>query len=166
MFDLAWHRFACSGTLLGLYGLVEWWIRRRGVGSDRPGIPVPRVVKLGSAVALGVFYLLIGPAGGAMAGGWGNLAGIAVALMAMALRYAVRHGVSGARHPATATRLLFYAALPLAVGVPWGWMALSVPAFALSAYRSQREDQILCEQLGESYRRHMARTYRWIPGVW
>ncbi|HYM79826.1 MAG TPA: hypothetical protein VEY91_00270 [Candidatus Limnocylindria bacterium] len=166
MFDNAWWRFACSGTLLGLYGGAEWWARRTGAGPDRPGVPPPRWLAPASAIALGAFYLLIGPTGSALFGGWGNATGIGLALAAIGLRLAVRNGHPRVRHPAIASRMLFYTALPLAVGVPWGWLVLTAPAYVIWAYCSQREDRVLSETVGEPYRLLMARSYRWIPGVW
>jgi protein-S-isoprenylcysteine O-methyltransferase Ste14 len=62
--------------------------------------------------------------------------------------------------------MLFYGSLPLAVGVPWGWLALTAPALAIWAYCNAREDRILGETLGESYRARIAGSQRWIPGVW
>jgi protein-S-isoprenylcysteine O-methyltransferase Ste14 len=166
IFDDAFWRFATSGTLLGLYGLTEVVARRAGAGDDRPGVPPPGWLKPASWIFITAFYLLIQPTGGALAGGAGNLAGIVLALVAMGLRYEVRNGVPGVRHPATATRLLFYTALPLAVGVPWGWLALSLPALLMSAHCAIREDKILVERLGEPHRVRVATTRRWIPGVW
>jgi hypothetical protein len=141
-FDEPLWRFACSGTLLGLYGLAELAAKRSGAKRDRPGIPPPRWLKPASLVAITAFYLLIGPTGGALTGGWGNAAGIILALAAMGLRYSSRHGSAGVRHPASASRMLFYAALPLAVGVPWGWAVLTVPALLMSAHCAMREDRI------------------------
>lgn len=165
-FDEAMVRFGTSGTLLLLYGLAEGFARRAGSGADRPGVPPPRWLKPASFVAISAFYLLIAPTGGALAGGWGNLAGIALAMVAMALRFAVRRGVPSLRHPTVAVRMIFYAALPLAVGVPWGWLALSVPALVMSAWCSLREDRILVERLGAPYADVMSRTHRWVPGMW
>jgi hypothetical protein len=65
------------------------------------------------------------------------------------------------RYPEVATRVLFYAVLPLAVGVPFGWLALSLPATIASASVSVR-----------AVRRHAeagttrAGSYRWVPGLW
>jgi protein-S-isoprenylcysteine O-methyltransferase Ste14 len=50
--------------------------------------------------------------------------------------------------------------------VPWGWLALTAPALAIWAYCNAREDRILGETLGESYRARIAGSQRWIPGVW
>lgn len=166
LFDGAIFRFGTSGTLLLLYGITEALARRGGAGADRPGVPPPRWLKPVSLVAVSAFYLLIGPTGAALAGGWGNAAGIGLAGVAMALRFAVRRGVPRLRHPTVAVRMLFYAALPLAVGVPWGWLVLTVPAVLGSAYCSMREDRILCERLGAPYAAVMARTHRWVPGMW
>jgi len=165
-FDQTILRFATSGTLLLLYGVAESLARRSGPAGDRPGVPPPRWLKPVSLVAVTAFYLLIGPTGGAIAGGWGNLVGIVLAGAAVVLRFVVRRGVARLRHPTVAVRMLFYAALPLAVGVPWGWLALTAPALAASAYCSVREDRILCRRLGASYEAVMARTHRWVPGMW
>jgi protein-S-isoprenylcysteine O-methyltransferase Ste14 len=165
-FDEAIVRFATCGTLLLLYGTSEAIARRGGSGADRPGVPPPTWLKPASLVVIGAFYLLIGPTGGAIAGGVGNLGGVALAVAATLLRLAVRQGVEGLRHPVVAVRLVFYAVLPLAVGVPWGWAALTGPALILSAYCSLREDRLLAEQLGDPYRELMARTHRWVPGMW
>ena len=165
-FDLALWRFGTCGTLLLLYGIAEAIARRSGSGADRPGVPPPRWLKPASFLAVGGFYLLIAPTGQSLAGGWGNLLGIALAAAATLLRFAVRRGVRGVRHPVVAVRLLFYAALPLAVGVPWGWAALTLPALAMSAYCSLREDRLLSERLGAPYRELMSRTHRWVPGMW
>ena len=127
---------------------------------------MPAALKLGGALSLGVFYALIGPTGDALIGGWGNLAGVAIAVGAAALRYVVRHGVPGVRHPTVSVRLLFYAALPLAVGVPWGWAALTAPALMLAAYRTRLEERMLGEKLGPAYLQHLRATRRWIPGIW
>ena len=165
-FDEAMFRFGTAGTLLLLYGLTEAFARRGGAGSDRPGVPPPRWLKPASFVAISAFYLLIAPTGGAMLGGWGNVVGIALAGFAMALRFAVRRGVPSLRHPTVGVRMVFYASLPLAVVVPWGWLVLTAPAVVLSAWCSVREDRILCERLGASYADVMSRTHRWVPGMW
>lgn len=166
IFDEALWRFATSGTLLLCYGLTEQFARRAGQGAGRPGVPPPGWLKPASLVAITAFYVLIGPTGSALFGGWGNLAGIALAATAMALRVAVRHGVPSLRHPTVAVRMVFYTALPLAVGVPWGWLVLSAPALVMSAYCSVREDRILAERLGPAYAERMSRTHRWVPGMW
>ena len=166
LFDEAMFRFGTSGTLLLLYGITEGIARRSGSGADRPGVPPPRWLKPASFVFITAFYLLIAPTGSALLGGWGNVAGIALAGVAMALRHAVRRGVPNLRHPTVAARMVFYAALPLAVGVPWGWAVLTLPALIMSAWCSVREDRILCERLGTSYAQVMSRTHRWVPGMW
>ncbi len=166
LFDQALWRFATSGTLVLLYGVTEGFARRGGAGADRPGVPPPRWLKPGSFVALGGFYLLIAPTGEALAGGWANGAGVVLALAAMGFRLAARRRVARLRHPTTAARMLFYAALPLAVGVPWGWLVLTTPALVMSAYCSVREDRILSERLEASDAERMARTHRRVPGMW
>jgi protein-S-isoprenylcysteine O-methyltransferase Ste14 len=166
LFDQALWRFATSGTLILLYGVAEGLARRSGAGPDRPGVPAPRWLKPASFAALGGFYLLIAPTGGALAGGWANGVGVVLALAAMGFRLAAGRGIARLRHPTTAARMAFYAALPLAVGVPWGWLALTAPALVMSAHCSLREDRILAERLGTPYAELMARTHRWVPGMW
>jgi len=165
MFDIALTRFAISGILIGLFGLADA-LARRGAPRSTDAVPPPRWLHLAILLSISTFYLLIGPRGGAVAGGWGNLAGIAIALVAMAARFATRRGAGRIRHPAVASRMLFYVALPLAVGVPLGWLALSLPAVVASAICSVREDRILAARLGAPYLRRMASSRRWIPGVW
>ena len=78
---------------------------------------------------------------------------------------------SPVRHPDLAGRSLFYVALPIAVGVPWGLLALSLPACATSVYRCVR-----IERSGEpdadgrspvvASSGLMTARYRLLPGVW
>jgi hypothetical protein len=71
--------------------------------------------------------------------------------------------LGGVRYPDLAARNLFYVALPIAVGVPWGLLALSLPACLASFY---------CCRVAEQQR--LARTippvpgprYRMIHGIW
>ncbi len=166
LFDLPWVRFATSGTLIGLYALADWTARRFTRRDPGPPIHAPPWVHGCVVVSVLAFYALIGARGGSLAGGWGNGAGVAAALGAMALRVGLRDGTRRVRYPATAARLLFYAALPPAVGVTLGWAVLTLPAFALSAYCSLREDRLLASLLGETFRKRLATSYRWIPGIW
>lgn len=166
-FDSVWIRFSVSGMLILLYGLVEGYARRL---SD----PQPEKIKVKGAwwthaaifVAMSAYYALIAPFGGPLAGGLWNLVGVGLVGCAMAFRVVTARGSTRLRHPVTAARLLFYTALPLAVGVPFGWLALTLPAFIVLAIRSVQEDRILLEQLGETWSARMASTHRWIPGVW
>ena len=118
IFDEALWRFATSGTLLLCYGLTEQFARRAGQGADRPGVPPPGWLNPASLVAITAFYVLIGPTGSALFGGWGNLAGIALAATAMALRVAVRHGVPSLRHPTVAVPKSSREGLPMRGGGP------------------------------------------------
>ena len=120
-FEQPMARFATSGTLITLYLIADVWARRAGRAHIAPH--PPRWVHLAVFASVTAFYLLIGPTGGALAGGWGNAAGIALVLAACAIRFHRQ-----VRYPELTGRGLLYVALPLAVGVPWGWLALSVPA--------------------------------------
>jgi protein-S-isoprenylcysteine O-methyltransferase Ste14 len=166
MFDDAMVRFAASGTLIGLYGVADYLAARREPDLGWPRIKVKGWVKATIFTSILAYYALIGPWGGSLAGGAGNLAGIGLAVTAMVLRYLLRRRTGRIRHPAIAARMLFYLALPLAVGVPWGWLALTLPACLVSAWCAVREDRLLATQVGRPYLRLMARSDRWIPGVW
>jgi hypothetical protein len=153
MFDVAWVRFAISGTLITIYLVASRFARRGHAGEPAP--PSPRWVRPLIVVSMGVYYLLIGPTGGPLLGGLGNWAGIALALLA-----AVVHPRGAVRYPELASRSLFYLALPIAVGVPYGLIALSLPACAASAYCCHLADRA---QTGSPAPRL---RYRLVPGVW
>lgn len=156
-FDLALWRFGTSGTLIALYGAVDGLARRR-TGSQDPPVPAPPWLRPAIVGSITAFYLLIGPAGGALFGGAGNAAGIGLAGLAMLTRWRTRFGSCRVRHATTAARMLFYLALPLAVGVPWGFAALTLPACAASIACSLRDER-LASRSGPTPAR------RWIPGV-
>jgi hypothetical protein len=127
LFDHPLIRFSTSGTLITCYAVADWLARRKG----RNGrvAPSPRWLKPLIATSVTAFYVLIGPTGGALAGGLLNLAGIALVGVACLLRW-----VGAFRYPGLVARSLFYLALPLAVGVPWGLLVLSLPACAASLH--------------------------------
>lgn len=125
VFEIDWVRFCASGTLLTLRCLADYANRRRG----RTGAPTPRSAHLVLTVSLLVFYGFIRPAGGALFDGYGNLAGLGLVLgsLALALLGPVPAGLIG-------SRALFYCALPIAVGVPWGLAVLSLPTLVAMAW--------------------------------
>ena len=142
IFDLAWVRFCLAGTLITAFWVADL-LARRARGTPR-GPAAPRWVKpLIFASVLG-FYALIGPTGGALLGGIGNVAGIAGAALACVARH--RQAV---RYPDLGARSLFYLAWPLAVGAPWGLLALSLPALASSFYCCLRAERIVEAAAGE-----------------
>jgi hypothetical protein len=154
MFDVAWVRFMISGTLITCH-LVGSSLLLRGRPSG-PVLPSPVWVRPLIAASMAAFYLLIGPTGGALLGGLGNLGGIVLAGLAIAFQ--PRRAV---RYPELASRCLFYLALPIAVGVPFGLLALSLPACAASAYCCHLADRAQGVPRPESSPR-----YRLVPGVW
>ncbi len=159
-------RFATSGTLIACYSIADHLARHAGGDAMRAHVRPPRRFGIVVATSLTAFYLLIRPYGGPLWDGAGNAAGIALAFVAMGLRYATRHGVARVRQPDVAARILFYIALPLAVGVPWGWLALTLPAILTSAWWCRREDQLLLERHGETWRARMEQTAHWAPRLW
>ena len=157
MFDHAWLRFATSGTLILCYGIADHLARRRG--SSRPMPPSPRWVAPLIVASLTAFYLLIGPTGGPLLAGLGNGAGIVLAGVAMMLRSG-----GGVRYPEIGARSLFYVALPIATGVPWGLLALSLPALVSSIYCCRRADRLRDAAGGREA--PMLPRYRLMPGIW
>ena len=153
--DSSLVRFSVSGTLIALYGVVDLLARRRDGATRHPEMSLPRWMHPAIFVSITAFYLMIRPFGGPLAGGWANLAGVLLTAVAMVLRWRARESV--VRYPRTAARMLFYFALPLAVGVPLGWLVLTLPACALSAWCSVRED---------ARRATTPSGARWIPGLW
>ena len=165
-FDQALIRFATSGTLIALFGVVDHLARRAGGESLRTELRPPRWMALVVFSSLLGFYLLIRPFGGALAGGWGNVAGVALAFAAMARRWHQRRGTSNVRQPEIGARMLFYVALPLATGTPWGWLALTLPAIVCSAWWCVREDRLLVERHGDAWRKRLATTAHWSVRIW
>lgn len=159
-------RYATSGLLILFYGLADHWARRNGGEPLRASVRPPRIVTAIVFTCVLGYYLLIKPTGGPLLGGVGNLLGIALVFTAIALRVVTRHGVTGIRQPDVAARLLFYVALPLAVGVPLGWLVLTLPAIATSAWWCRREDALLVERHGDTWRERIATTAHWAPRVW
>lgn len=155
MLDLSWVRFGLSGTLIALYSLIDHFARRRSPSPQKP--PAPRWLLPLMVASISAFYLLIKPFGGALLGGLGNALGVGLVALAMGLRLG-----RSVRHPQLAGRALFYVALPIAVGVPWGLLVLSVPALASSLYCCLRAERLQpADPLADSPAR-----YRMLPGIW
>jgi hypothetical protein len=149
-------RFALSGTLIACYGVVDALARRRDEPRREPEMRMPRWVHPAIFASIGAFYLLIRPFGGPLGGGWGNALGVALAGLAMILRWSAIRPGTNVRYPRTGARVVFYVALPIAAGVPLGLLALTLPACALSAWCTLRED----------VRRAAPAGARWIAGIW
>ncbi len=157
VFDAVWVRFCLAGTLVTAFWVTDLFARRAGVA--RPGTAAPRWVKPVILCSVLGFYALIGPTGGALFAGVGNVAGIALAMLACVAR--LRQTV---RYPDLGARSLFYLALPLAVGAPSGLLALTLPALATSFYcchRAERAVGTTPEGVGAAGPR-----YRLIDRVW
>jgi hypothetical protein len=165
-FDAPLVRYATSGTLIALFGLVDVLARRSGGEPLRAAARPPRWLAPVIFASILAFYWTIRPLGGPVFDGAGNLAGIALALLAMALRWVSRHGLRSVRQPDVAVRMLLYAALPLAVGVPSGWFTLTLPAVVTSAWWCRREDALLREAHGEAWDARVRASAHWVPGLW
>ncbi len=181
MFEHATVRFITSGTLITLYAVTEIIARRRG--HHAATAPAPRWLRPVHIVSVLAFYALIGPTGGPLAGGHGNLAGIALAAAAFALRLG-----PWVRHPDLAGQTMFHLGLPIAVGVPWGLLVVSVPAIVTSVVlcrgAERARDTIETERSRASVATERSRAsiaterahasvapeprpaYRLIPGIW
>ncbi len=166
IFENDLFRFGTSGTLIALYGAVDHAARRAGGDPLRSRVKAPRWVGALIFTSVLFFYLTIRPAGGAWWGGAGNVLGIALAGFAMLVRWRTRRGVAALRQPDVAARLLFYAALPAAVGSLPGAFALTLPAVIASVWCARREDEILLAAHGEPWAARMASSRRWVPGLW
>ncbi|HYJ31669.1 MAG TPA: isoprenylcysteine carboxylmethyltransferase family protein [Candidatus Binatia bacterium] len=70
------------------------------------------------------------------------------------------------RHPLYLGYVLEWAAPPLILGSPAGFLFTTLPILVGVLQRIPREEALLVEGLGEDYRAYMARTKRLIPGVW
>ena len=165
LFDQSLVRFATSGTLILFYSLVDHAARRSRPQPEHARQPHPRWLGLVFLLSITAFYLCIKPLGGAMWSGLGNALGIACCGAAMAWRWVARRGLRSIRMPEVAARMAFYAALPLAVGVPLGWLTLSVPAIVCSAIVCARQDRWMLARSGAPYAARMAQSARWVPGV-
>jgi protein-S-isoprenylcysteine O-methyltransferase Ste14 len=79
----------------------------------------------------------------------------------------VREGLYATiRHPLYTGLIVLWAAPPLLLGSPLGFLFLTVPIIVLVLRRIPREEALLLETFGEEYRAYMADTKRLIPGVW
>ncbi len=159
-------RYGTSGTLIALYSVADHMARRAGRDPLRARVKQPRWLGVLIIVCVLAFYGTIRPLGGPVLGGVGNLAGIALAFVAMGLRWRNRSGAARVRQPEVATRMLFYVALPFAAGVPSGLLTLTLPAVIVSAWWCVREDRVLTQDLGDVWRSRIAHSKRWVPGLW
>jgi protein-S-isoprenylcysteine O-methyltransferase Ste14 len=159
LFDAAWARFSLCGTLITAFWVADALARRGRARAAGP--PSPRWVRPLIVISVAGFYALIGPTGGALAGGAGNLIGVALAGLACVARQ--RPTV---RHPDLGARILFYVALPLAVGTPWGLLALSLPACAASIYLCVRAERSATTAPGHPAQPGPPPRYRLFEGVW
>ena len=131
MYGIGWVRFLVASALLAGYGVAEL-LARVSAWRDRP----PRVRRplwshlLGFVSMLG-FYGLIGTDGRAVLAGHGNSIGVALAVLAMVLRFTWRRG-GPLPEPDLVARMLLFAALPLAVGSPRSVIALTVPQLVVA----------------------------------
>lgn len=146
-------RYILSGSLITLYLVFDLLGRWRG--PRRPSPHPPRWLHPLVLVSVTGFYALIGPTGGPLGGGLVNLAGAGLVLVAAALRLS-----RAVRFPELAGRGLLYVALPMAAGVPWGWLVLSLPATVASIVVCRRADRLAAAS-GEPLPR-----YRMLPGIW
>ena len=160
-FETPANRFIVSGSLITLYLIADVAARRRR-GRVAPALPrPPRWLHPLVIVAVCAYYALIGPTGGALAGGRLNLVGIALAMIAGALRFSRL-----VRFPALGARGLLYLALPAAAGTPWGWLALSLPAWIASVIVCRRAERSAAESGFAAVAPAGLPRYRMVPGIW
>jgi len=151
LFGSATIRFATAGSLITAYLIAD---RLAARPRARARAPSPKGVGVIIALSLTGFYALIGPAGGALWSGGGNVLGLVLAGTSVSVR--VRRVV---RYPNFAGRALLYLALPLATGVPWGLLVLSVPAWITSTWCCLHQERWTAPD-------PEAPRYRLVPGIW
>lgn len=166
LFEEPLVRFGLTGTLISVYGTVDLLARRQGGEPLRATVKRPRWMGPLIFASVLLFYLTIRPQGGAWLDGWGNLAGVALALAAAGMRWLTRFGALSVRQPEVAARMLLYVSLPMSVGVASGALTLTLPAVAVSAWWCVREDRLLTEKHGQLWRERIAATAHWLPRVW
>jgi len=149
LFELSMVRYAISGTAILGFGIANRIASR--TRSPRSHAATPRWVTPLMWTSIGAYYLLIAPTGGPIFGGAGNLVGLLLCVVSFVMRSA-----PGVRYPELGSRSLFYLALPLAVGVPWGFLVLSLPAIVASVLCCQRADRLAPSEA----------RFRMVPGVW
>ena len=149
LFQSSMVRFGLSGTLILFFGIANRLAARSRAPRSREA--TPRWVTPLMWTSIGAYYLLIGPTGGPLLGGYGNLAGVALCALSFVMRSA-----PDVRYPELGSRSLFYLGLPIAVGVPWGLAVLSLPAIVASVWCCRRADRLA---LAES-------RFRMVPGLW
>ena len=133
MLEHAWVRFVAASLLLSAYEAVDTLARFASRRNRPPEPRTPRWARFVSFAALTFFYVILGREGGSMLGGIANRAGFLLAFLAMGLRFATRNGTGPVRHPQQSARVLFFAALPLALGAPHAWLILTLPAVITAA---------------------------------
>jgi protein-S-isoprenylcysteine O-methyltransferase Ste14 len=70
------------------------------------------------------------------------------------------------RHPLYTGFILEWIAPPLLMGSPIGFLFITIPLALVILARIPREEALLVEAFGESYRAYMRRTKRLVPGLW
>ena len=141
MFDHAWVRFVVASMLFGAYGLADL-IARTVAGKARPPrVPRPRWSHFIGFASVLFFYEAVARDGREILGGAGNQFGVALAMIAMLLRFAWRKGGTGTlRYPDLAARLLFYAALPIVIGSPRSFVLFTLAQIAIAIHEAQQRE--------------------------
>ena len=133
MFDYTLVRYGAVGVLLAAYGGVDGLSKLMGWRHRPPRVRRPLWSHLLAFTSLMAFYGLIGPNGRSVQNDLGNQIGVLLCMVAMTLRFMARRGGGPVSHPDLVARTLFFAALPVVVGSPWGWIALTVPQAIVAA---------------------------------
>jgi len=157
------------GLLLSAWELGDLFARLASRKSRRLAPPMPPSARWEHFVrfaAITMVYVLLSREGGAMLGDVVNLIGLTVALLAVVIRIATRHGSTVLRYPHLAARLLFFAALPAALGAPHAWLVLTLPMVIVAVTVARRADAMLAASSDPAALSRLAIPYRLVPGVW
>ena len=175
---------------VALFFLVERFLTRSTFGSSERGDRDPLTALFFVIPAVGIFvWMFLQHRALPPHPTWISYAlGLAIGLLGMAVRvigkrtlgrmFTVRvqlqedhrivdQGLYGrVRHPLYLGLILEWAAPPLILGSPVGFLLLTLPLAIVVLLRIPREEALLLEGFGDDYRAYMARTKRLIPGVW
>jgi len=187
----SWNFVAISFYVyMAVFFLVERVLTRSSLGSKERGDRDPLTISFFVLPFVGIFlWMFLLHRGFPPHPTWPLYgAGIAVGLLGMAIRFIgkrtlgefftvrvqlqeghriVDQGIyARVRHPLYSGFILEWMAPPLLFGSPIGFLFTTLPITIALLLRIPREEALLTEAFGESYREYMRRTKRLIPGVW
>lgn len=166
MLEYAWARFLVASFWIAWWEFVDWIAHLASRGARPPGPPVPRWTRFVGFASVTFFYVVLGREGGPVLGGRVNDAAFLIAGIALGLRWFTRRGTRRVRYPHMTARILFFAALPLGLGAPHAWVALTLPQAILAVAYALRADAVLARSANVADQARLAESHRIVPGLW